>query len=315
MQNNNQRVLVIGATGTVGGEALRALRTAGAEVRALVRNPQAARELRGVEVVTGDLRDRDTVRAALVGVQSAFYVSPHESDEEQLAELFISECEHAAVRLVFVGVHVTGPNRFVRALRRWIFGFMFKHYRPKFRIAERARASKTSPVVLMPTNYYQNDDVFRSQIVDGVYSQPFVRPVNRVDARDIGAAAARACLDRDLPSGAYPVVGPESLDAAACAQAWSAALGRQICVADPDGPAFDDMLEKTVTAPKKLGDFRASYMLLRSLTVPTNPAEVAQTTALLGRPPISYAQYVGDVARSLDAATAAPNGGQGERAA
>lgn len=305
MQTNHGKVLVVGATGTLGREVLRALCDQRASVNALVRNAKAAKHLTHIEIVQGDLRDRDSVRAALRGVQSAFYASPHESDEEELGQQFIAECEAAQVRLVYVGVHVPGPNRFVRALRRWLFGMTFSHYRPKFRISERARVSKTNPVVLMPTNFFQNDELFRAQIAEGVFSQPFRRPINRVDVRDVACAAARACLDLTLPSGAYPVVGPESLDAADCARTWSLALQRQVSPAGPDDDAFERTLERQVTAPKKLSDFRASYALFAKLNLPTSARDLAQTTALLGRPPTSYAAYVGELVTGMRAAKVA----------
>lgn len=304
MQQNNRSVLVVGATGTVGSEVARALQSEGARVRALVRNPAAAKRLASVEVIPGDLRDVTAVRSALRGVQSAFYVSPHESDEEALGEQFISECERARVRLVYVGVHVPGPNRVARAVSRWVSGWIFPHYKPKFRIAERARVSKANPVVLMPTNYFQNDEMFRTQIEGGLYSQPFQRPINRVDVRDVGRAAARACLDLNLPSGAYPVVGPESLDALACSRAWSLALEREVVPAHPDVDAFDQVLRQHLHSAKKLSDFRASYRLIRKFTLPTAANELKQTTALLGRPPIAYATYVREVAAGVRAKVA-----------
>jgi uncharacterized protein YbjT (DUF2867 family) len=68
------RILITGATGNLGGQVLSQLMTAGAEVRALVRNPEAARFLRQVEVVRGDLTLPETLDACLDGVQSVFLV-------------------------------------------------------------------------------------------------------------------------------------------------------------------------------------------------------------------------------------------------
>jgi uncharacterized protein YbjT (DUF2867 family) len=284
----------MGATGTVGGAVLQALIGRGARVRALVRSSEAIEKLQrqtpGVECVQAALRDTTQVRAALDGVQSAFYVSPHEADEEALAERFIAACEAARVRLVFVGVHVPGANRLFRALARLLYGLYLPHYRPKFRIAERARTSSADPVVLMPTNYFQNDELLRTSLLEGAFLQPFERPINRVDVRDIAAAAARACLDLSLPSGAYPVVGPASLDAHACSAIWSEALGQQVRYPGHEPRRFETELARVLGA-KKLDDFVASYTVIRKFTLPTRAAELAQTTELLGRPPTPYAEY------------------------
>ncbi|MGK5555870.1 SDR family oxidoreductase [Actinomadura kijaniata] len=66
------RVLVTGATGTVGRQVTAQLAEAGAEVRALTRDPRAA----GTEAVRGDLTDPPSLRAAMAGVDAVFLVWP-----------------------------------------------------------------------------------------------------------------------------------------------------------------------------------------------------------------------------------------------
>ena len=73
------RILVTGASGATGGHALSILKAGGHNVRAFVHEDDArAGELRdsGTEVVVGDLLDIETVRAALEGVDAAYYVYP-----------------------------------------------------------------------------------------------------------------------------------------------------------------------------------------------------------------------------------------------
>jgi uncharacterized protein YbjT (DUF2867 family) len=293
-----RNVLVVGATGTVGAEALRALgeKRGEARVSALVRGPRALPP--GVEPVRGDLRDPDSLDRALAGVDAALFVAPHETDEEALAETFVRACEKSGTRIVFVGVHVDGGSALSRALKRALFGLFFAHYRPKFRLAERVRTSRANPIVLMPPNYFQNDELFAEDLLAGTFSQPFERPVNRVDVRDLGDAAARALLDPSLPSGAYPVLGPESLSAEDCAAAWSKALGREIRV-DRDGTWRQTI--GRVLQGKKREDFLATYTVIPKFAFPTDPKQLAQTSALLGRPPRSYADYVREAAARLRA--------------
>jgi len=66
-------VLVAGATGGTGQQVVRELNAAGYRVRALVRDPAAARNLLAdtVEYATGDVRDRPSIDAALKGVRFA----------------------------------------------------------------------------------------------------------------------------------------------------------------------------------------------------------------------------------------------------
>ena len=66
------KILVTGATGTVGGHVVRNLTGRGHEVRALVRDPAKADFPAEVEVVEGDLTNAEDVRRALDGVDRAF---------------------------------------------------------------------------------------------------------------------------------------------------------------------------------------------------------------------------------------------------
>ncbi len=68
------RVLVTGATGFTGGHLARYLAARGDFVRALVREPARAVELSGagIEVVAGDLARRETLSAAVAGVEVVY---------------------------------------------------------------------------------------------------------------------------------------------------------------------------------------------------------------------------------------------------
>ncbi|NEW42123.1 NAD(P)H-binding protein [Nocardia cyriacigeorgica] len=71
-----QRVLVIGATGHVGGQVVAQLAPTGVAVRALVRDPAAASLPAGVEIAHGDLGSPDTLAAALDRVDSVYMTWP-----------------------------------------------------------------------------------------------------------------------------------------------------------------------------------------------------------------------------------------------
>lgn len=70
-------VLVTGATGFIGAHILRAVLEAGAEARALARRGSDQANLAGldVEVVEGDLGDRESLERALAGVDTLFHAA------------------------------------------------------------------------------------------------------------------------------------------------------------------------------------------------------------------------------------------------
>jgi dihydroflavonol-4-reductase len=71
------KALVTGGTGFVGSHVVRALLDDGVSVRALVRPGSDRRALAGlpVEIVTGDLTEPDSLRAALAGVEVLYHVA------------------------------------------------------------------------------------------------------------------------------------------------------------------------------------------------------------------------------------------------
>jgi nucleoside-diphosphate-sugar epimerase len=70
------RILITGATGQVGNAIARRLASDGAQVRALVRSPKRADVLpEGVEPVTGDVTDPDSLKAALDGVGTVYHAA------------------------------------------------------------------------------------------------------------------------------------------------------------------------------------------------------------------------------------------------
>ena len=71
------RVLVTGVSGFTGGHLAERLAANGHAVRGLVRDPQQCAELRGkgVELVTGDLRDIGSLRHALEGIDVVYHIA------------------------------------------------------------------------------------------------------------------------------------------------------------------------------------------------------------------------------------------------
>jgi len=106
-------ILIVGATGYVGGQLLKALLAAGYPVRCLARCPEVlrAKSLSGLQVVGGDVLDASSVRAAMDGVQAAYYLvhsmGSTQSFEEQdraAAQNFADAAREGRVqRIIYLG--------------------------------------------------------------------------------------------------------------------------------------------------------------------------------------------------------------------
>lgn len=282
-------ILVAGVTGEIGGQVMRALQDRGVSARPFKRP-------------NGDLEDRASIQRALIDCQAAVFITPHHEHEEQLGHNFIDACEAADIRrIVYVSLfHWTSRSRVIQRLLDGLTGAVAPHYKAKLRIERRVRASRTSPVVLAPTHFYQNDELGMPEILAGVYPHPIgARPLSRIDTRDIGDGAARAILD-DVAPGVYPMLGPDSWTGDTCAALWADVLGMPV--------RYDGNIEHwrgTVGArmpTAKAADFAKTYRVLQKFgPIAATPSRIARTTELLGRPPRSYRDYVTERIMTMDA--------------
>ncbi|MFI6292796.1 SDR family oxidoreductase [Nonomuraea sp. NPDC050790] len=108
------RCLVTGATGYIGGRLVPELLAAGHEVRCMVRSPARMRDLPWadqVEIVAADALDPEATRAALDGVEIAYYLihtmgggSGFAASDRQAASVFARAAREQGVgRIVYLG--------------------------------------------------------------------------------------------------------------------------------------------------------------------------------------------------------------------
>jgi NAD(P)-dependent dehydrogenase (short-subunit alcohol dehydrogenase family) len=103
------RVLVTGATGRVGREVVSQLQAGGAEVSALVRNPDTAKFSSEVEVVRGDLTVPESLEPHLDGIDAVFLVWT--APPATVAPVVARIAKHAR-RIVFLSAPLKTPHPF-----------------------------------------------------------------------------------------------------------------------------------------------------------------------------------------------------------
>ena len=111
----NPQILITGGTGFIGKALVKALTDRGILVRLLIRNPDSAALFTDyplVEIVQGDLRDRNSLKKALEGIQTVYHLARanvkkwDEYVEEGVkgTKFLAEECLYASVgRLIYTG--------------------------------------------------------------------------------------------------------------------------------------------------------------------------------------------------------------------
>ncbi len=230
-------ILVIGATGTTGGEVARQLIAAGQRPRLLVRNPDKAREFQGkAEIVQGDLERKDTLVPAMKGVEKLYLVSAGVNGPE-LEGNAIDAAKKASVKHV-VKLSVIGADNPELIFSKW-------HAKAEKRLME----SGLQWTMLRPGNFMTNSLAWAPTIkTQGAFYQPTGEGRwAAIDPVDIGAVAVRALTSQGHEGKGYTLTGPESLNGAGYAAKLSAVLGKPVKFVDvPPEAAKDNMLKSGI---------------------------------------------------------------------
>ncbi|MGP4000755.1 NAD(P)H-binding protein [Streptomyces sp. 8N706] len=212
-------ILVIGATGNVGRNVVSELREADIAVRALARDPAAARLPVGVDVVRGDLSDPDSLEEALRDVDAVFLVWPFLNADAAPPVLDVIG-KHAR-RIVYLSSE--GVREDTDEQGEPITGF----HAAMERLIERSGLEWT---FLRPTGFATNDLGWAEQIRQGdIVRQPFgalSRPL--IHERDIAAVAARTLVEDGHTGRKYVLTGPRSLTTWEQVDTIAKALGRPL---------------------------------------------------------------------------------------
>ncbi len=264
-------ILVIGATGTTGGEVARQLIEAGHKPRLLVRSAAKARAFEGkAEIVEGDLDQAGPLAAALQGIEKVYLVSAGLNGAELEAKV-VDAAKTAGVKHV-VKLSVIGAD----AASELVFAQW--HARGEKHLKD----SGLAWTMLRPGNFMTNSLGWAATIKsDGAFYQPSGEGRwAAIDPADIGAVAVKALTTPGHEGKTYTLTGPESLSAAGYASKLAAVLGRPVKFVDvPPEAARDGMLKSGIPA----GYVDALLNLLSAMKAGKADAVTEDVEKVLGR--------------------------------
>lgn len=214
-----RRILVTGATGNVGRHVVSYLQEAGATVRALTRDPSAARLPDGVEAVRGDMSAPATLKTCLDGVDAIFLVWPFLT--AKAAPAFLRAAAENANRIVYLSSMSVRDDRERQAEPISEFHAEIE------RLIEKSGLEWT---LLRPSGFAVNTLIWAEQIrADGVVRWPYgAARRSLIHERDIAAVAARALTGDGHNGKKYILSGPEALAQTEQVQAIGEATGRTL---------------------------------------------------------------------------------------
>ena len=277
-----QRILITGATGNVGRAVLAALPWRAdleiwAGVRDVARGAAALAAYPGVQPVPFDFADPADQEAALAGCDSVFLLRPPEITDD-LGD-FIARAGRAGVRhIVFLSVQGAEHNRFI----------------PHHKTEQLLMKCGLAYTLLRPAYFMQNfTTTLRSDLVA---RHRIFLPAGRarfalIDVGDIGRVAALVLTEPGPRhhGQAYTLTAQYRLTFQQMADQLSAGLSRIIRYESPSPWRFFWTKKREGLAPGFVLVMLLLHYLPRFQAEPTVTDTVA---ALLGQPPVEFAEFV-----------------------
>jgi uncharacterized protein YbjT (DUF2867 family) len=269
-------IVVTGATGNVGRPLVRALVAAGADVRAVSRQPNQAALPAGVEVV-------ESVAAAIPGASAVFLNSRALGDN--LAKVVDQARRQGVARLVALSA-INADDDFSAQPSR------FRGDRNK-EVEQLAVESGLDWVSLRPSAFASNfggmwgAQLRAGDVVRGPYAAASTAPI--VEA-DIGEVAAQAFLIDDLVGQKIPLTGPEAFTNTELAQLIGNVLSRPVRYQEIP----PELVRESFIAIGFSAEFADAYIGYLSNTVDVPALVTRDVEKILGRPAAPIAGWVAE---------------------
>jgi NAD(P)H dehydrogenase (quinone) len=282
------KVLVTGATGDTGRATVDELLARGHRVRALAHGQdERSKRLqeRGVEVVYGDLLDFGQVKAALHGVQRAYFVYPIRPGILQATAYFAQAAKEAGVDGIVNMSQISAREdaKSHAATDHWLAERVFDW-------------SGVTVAHIRPTYFAEWLLYVAPMIKAGLLHVPFGTGKHAPIAAEDQARVIVGILEDPAPhrGETYPLFGPLEFTYRETAQVLSRVLGKSVEYKQVDFEEFQTTLQGVGKASTKGNDFLFQH--LREVAIDHQNGIFAGTNDLVeklgGRPPMTLEAFI-----------------------
>jgi uncharacterized protein YbjT (DUF2867 family) len=285
-------ILVTGATSAVGKAVIKELLARKVFVRAFLRQPVDAAKLQaqGVEVFLGDMTKQASVAQALQGIESVYLITPVAEHLLETEGLWAQEGKKAGIRHLIKQSEIGADPQSLSPLLQY-------HGR-----AEDAIRTSGVPYTILRTLYFMQNFApmyAHSIITRGMIYAPLADArMSYVDARDVGAVAARLLTKEGHQYQEYEVTGPEAITCTQLAEIFSSLLHTPVHYAT----ISDEETEKALLGRYSPWRARAVVTLLQFYRQGGGNLVTPVVDEVTGRKPCTAAAFISEHLQSFQAA-------------
>lgn len=278
------KALLTSANGRTGRPMIAALANEGISVRAFIRNPDQADELRNLgakEIAVGDMLDPDSVTAAVRGCDKIIHIGPPmHADEVEITQNFIDAAVQSHINH-FIYYSVMHPVR--RDVR---------HHRLKLDAEQNVIESGLAYTIVQPSRYMQHlEGIWPKVTEQNIHAMPFdvSMKFSVVDLLDLAEATAKIASNDQHYFASYELAGPEPLSQQDMAGIISGAIGKTVTA---KAVALQDMEARALANGVSADRIQQMLIMNRHYDQHGFCGNPNVLSMILGRPPTSYKTYV-----------------------
>jgi uncharacterized protein YbjT (DUF2867 family) len=296
MKTKQETILVMGATGTLGGEVVKQLSssTPAVNIKAGVHSAQNVNKVKDgdkVEVVLIDYNKPETLKEALSQVDKLFLLTPDVPNAHELASNLVIEAKKAGIR------HIVKQSVMGADLEADVG--TFRLHRQAEKIIEQSEIPFT---FLRPNEFMQNFINFHSHFIKN--NNAFYLPledakVSLVDVRDIAAVAVKSLTeDRSDKHNnkTYLITGPEALSYYQAAEILSSATDKKISYVNISEEEARGAMKEMGMSDWLINTISELHDYFRKGNASQVSSAVEEVT---GKKPISFSQFAKDYAEAF----------------